>query len=92
MMDYDDVPKNPLGSGAITFICGLAGLLIALLANDIAIAGLILGALGLVVGGYAINVANRAIDEQRMMYLSVAGIGLMLSVLAFMIGLATVVA
>lgn len=89
MEDYSDA-RNPMGVCAITLLAGVAGFCLDFIATQY-IAGLIVGAVGMVIGGYAINKANRSKDS-RMLLIALAGIGLVLSVVAFMLGLKGVVA
>lgn len=88
-MDYYDTPRNPMGFCIITLIFGLAGLGIVLAVADKAVFGIALGAVGMVAGGYGINLANRTQGKDRTLLMAVAGIGIMASVMAFMLGLAS---
>lgn len=53
--------------------------------------GLIVGAVGLVLGGYSVNLSNHCKTSEKMAFLIMSGIGLALSMIGFMLGLAGVV-
>lgn len=74
-----------MGMCALVLLLGIAGICLVFLAGQHT-GGMIAGAIGLVAGGYAINIANRSADN-RIMFVAIAGTGLLLSVIAFMIGL-----
>lgn len=82
--------RNPMGICAVSLILGVIGVTLDF-AVDQRLIGMIVGAIGLMVGGYAINLANRP-SPNKTMYLVLSGLGLFLSVLAFMMGLKGLVA
>jgi hypothetical protein len=90
MDDYYDVPKNPVGYGILSLLCGVAGTVIAFTLEDLAIVSVILGAVGLVVGGYGINLSGRMPKNFRAQYMGWAAAGIMTSVIAFMFGFVNV--
>ncbi|MCL2333550.1 hypothetical protein [Candidatus Methanoplasma termitum] len=89
--DYNDIPKNPLGYALTSLFCGIVGVAILFILRDYAIAAVALGGVGLVVGGYAIGVANHFPGRSRVQYMVLAGAGLIASVMAFMLGFAYMV-
>ncbi|MCL2317626.1 MAG: hypothetical protein FWC44_01020 [Methanomassiliicoccaceae archaeon] len=87
MDEYRDIPKNPLPFSLLALVCGVAGVFIAQVFIDHAYFAIGLGAIGLFVGGYAISIANHYPGPDRMQFMLLAGVGLMVSVLAFMFGI-----
>lgn len=85
--DYKTPQRNPMQIGIISIVCGALGLICCYLVDGAALAGCILGAIGLFVGGYGINYANHAPEKDRMMLVAIAGIGIFISIFAFMFGL-----
>ena len=84
--DYDDVPRNPMGYVLLTLACGVLGMVIVFALSDLSLVAVILGAVGMVIGGFAINVANRFPTNDRIKYVAIAAVGIMTSVMAFMFG------
>ena len=85
--DKKAVQCNPMGICAASLIVGIISVAIVF-GTDMASAGFIIGAVGLVLGGYAINVANRSQDKNRMILLAFAAIGIFTSIFGFIFGLA----
>jgi len=85
--DYRDIPKNPLGFAVLALFCGVTGTFIAQVFTDHAYIAIGLGAVGLLVGGYAISLSNHYPGPDRMQFMLLAGVGLMTSVIAFMFGI-----
>ena len=77
--------RNPMGISAAVFLLGIIGAFAVFAAGQY-IAGMMVGAVGMMAGGYAINVANRS-KNNRIMLVALPGVGLLLSVVAFMLGL-----
>ena len=73
----------------ITLFLGVVGAILAFF-KDYAMIAVLMGAAGMVVGGFSFSVVYRfpGSDKNKIMYMAIAGAGLMLSVVAFMIGLA----
>ena len=86
--EYDDIPRNPITLCLFALCLGVAGLALLFLA-DFAIIAIGFGATGMVAGGYSISKANRAEQSKRMLYMALAGAGIMASVMSFMFGLAS---
>jgi len=84
--DYDDIPKNPIGYGLLSLVCGAVGTIIVFLFSDLSIVSAGLGAIGMVVGGFAISTASRFPLDGRVKYMAIAALGIMLSVISFMFG------
>ena len=87
MNDYNEVPKNPVAYALLSLFCGIIGVVIVFQLEDYAIAGIASGAVGLFIGGYAISVANHFPGQDRIQFILLAGVGLMASVIAFMLGI-----
>ncbi len=86
-IDMEDRPRQPAGSLLMLAACALIiGVLAAvcILFSDIAAA--ILGAVGLLFGGYAMGLGYRHGGEKRNLYAATVAVGLMLAVIAFMLG------
>jgi len=83
--DYYGVPRNPLGYALITLICGVLGTVMAF-TSEVYVVSVILGAVGMFVGGFAISVANRDRSKERIQYMLLAGAGIMASTISFMFG------
>ena len=85
--DYRDIPKNPLAYAVVSMVCGIAGAVIAQIFSDYAYIAIGLGGIGLFIGGYAISIASHYPGQDKMQFMVMAGVGLMTSVIAFMLGL-----
>jgi hypothetical protein len=80
--------RNPLGISMSSLIIGIISVALSLAVSQY-IAGAIVGAVGLILGGYAVNYANRSRKDPRWKILvAAAGIGLMLSMIGFIYGFA----
>ncbi len=90
-MDDINVPQsNPMGKCIAALLCGLIGVVLVFI-DGMAAIGFAIGAIGLVLGGFAINIASKSTGNERMMLMAFAGLGIMLSVLAFMLGISKLV-
>lgn len=85
--DFKTPQRNPMQIGIIAVICGLIGVVCCFLIDGIAIVGVLFGAVGLFVGGYGINYANHVSGNDRTMAMAASGVGLLISIFAFMFGL-----
>jgi hypothetical protein len=85
--DYDPVPRNPLGLSLLAMIVGIIGTVIAFRIQSLLIAAIILGAVGMIIGGYAVSLGNHTHTPDRLQYMLMAGVGIMTSVIAFIVGL-----
>ncbi len=90
-MDEYDVPKNPAVVSSIALLCGLIGAVMAFFVDGMAFVAIILGAVGMVAGGYSINLGNHMQDKDRIIFMAISGLAIMTSVLAFMFGLSLAV-
>ncbi|MDR3075515.1 MAG: hypothetical protein LBU30_05720 [Candidatus Methanoplasma sp.] len=88
MDDYDDIPRNPVGYAALSLACGLAGVAIVLALSEQSMISVMLGAVGMVVGGFAINLGNHFPTDDRIKFMAISAAGILMSVMAFMFGLA----
>jgi len=86
--EYNDIPRNPIIFCLVALFLGVGGLA-ALFLADMVVISIGLGAVGMVVGGYSIGQANRGESSTRMQYMALAGAGIFTSVMAFMLGLAS---
>lgn len=86
--DYDEIPRNPVGYALVALFCGVIGTVITFTLTDYSMVSTILGAVGMVIGGFAINVANHFPTRDRVPFMGLSAVGLMTSVIAFMFGLA----
>jgi uncharacterized membrane protein YvbJ len=75
----------------ITLIVGIAAAALALF-EATNMVGMILGAVGLVLGGYSFNVPRLMNAENKNMLMLMSGIGMILSVFAFIYGIYQMVA
>jgi len=85
---YDEIPKNPVGYCLLAIACGIVGVVIVFTAKDLALVSLGLGAIGMVVGGYAIGLSNHFPTKDRVQFMGLSAVGIMVSVIAFMFGFA----
>jgi hypothetical protein len=86
--EYNDIPRNPIIFCLIALFFGVVGLAVLFLA-DMAVISIGMGAVGMVIGGYSIGQANRGESSKRMQHMVLAGAGIFTSVMAFMLGLAS---
>jgi len=84
--DYNGIPRNPMAYGMLALLCGALGTIIVFLIPNLSLIAAALGAVGMIVGGFAIGVANRFPGKERMQYMVISAAGIMLSVIAFMFG------
>ncbi len=87
-----DIPYVPERKPNATMFCALAlviGIAAAALCimEDTAIAAVVLGAVGMVLGGYAVNLPRLLGGDKKTLLTLIAGVGLMLSMVGFMLGL-----
>ncbi|MCL2032609.1 MAG: hypothetical protein FWH45_00550 [Methanomassiliicoccaceae archaeon] len=84
---YDRPPRNPVAYGLLSLVCGIFGV-VAYYSFNVPMAATCLGAIGMVIGGFSINVASHfpLSDKNRPQYMGFAATGLMASVIAFMLG------
>ncbi|MDR1690506.1 MAG: hypothetical protein LBR42_01505 [Candidatus Methanoplasma sp.] len=86
--DYNEIPRNPLWYGVLSMACGVIGTVIVFTLSEQAMISVILGAIGMLVGGFAINLSNHFPTNARTSFMGIAGVGIMTSVISFMFGLA----
>jgi hypothetical protein len=80
--------RNPLGLCALSLIIGIIAFVMDFAMSQY-IVGAIAGAVGLMIGGYAVNYANRSrTNANWKAFLILSGIGLCLSMVAFIYGFA----
>ncbi|MBR6037470.1 MAG: zinc ribbon domain-containing protein [Candidatus Methanomethylophilaceae archaeon] len=87
-----DIPYVPERKPNAAMFCALAlviGIAAAALCikDDTAIAAVVLGAAGMVLGGYAVNLPRLLGGDRKTLLTLIAGVGLMLSMVGFMLGL-----
>ncbi len=87
--DYNEVPRNPAGYAIISLILGVIGTVIVFMFSEQAMISVIIGAIGMVLGGFAINLSNHFPTNDRVQFMALSGIGILTSVISFMFGLAT---
>lgn len=80
--------RNPLHFAILTCVLGIVGAVCAFISGAGAVA-ILFGALALVLGGYSINVARILAADKVCTVLS--GVGLILGVIGFVVGLAVFV-
>lgn len=91
MDEFDEIPRNPMGVCIVTMLLGLVGVIILFAVPEQSLIALIAGAAGLGIGGYAINIANHfPIEGEKLKFVLMAGVGLLLSVIAFILGLSEI--
>lgn len=82
--------RNPLAFALVSLVIGAAALVLAFL-DGTEIAGLVLGAVGVLLGSYSVNVPRLLNSDNKTLCVSLAGIGLVLSMIGFILGLASVI-
>ena len=87
------IPEIRMNRGIFSIAALVLGVVsVCLVAFDVSdIAGLVLGAVGLVLGGYSFNYSRLANHANKNVYLACSAIGLLTSVAGFMFGLVEVV-
>lgn len=85
--EFDEIPRNPLGFALVSLLCGVIGAVIAFAFADLSMVAVILGAIGMVMGGFAINLSNHFPTNDRIMFMGLSAVGILTSVIAFMFGL-----
>lgn len=93
-LDQVYIPESKLDRSIFCYIALILGIvgMIPVILQDIYIVSLIIGAIGLIVGGYAFNVPRLMDVKNRTLLIVISGIGLLLSVFAFIAGLYMTVA
>ncbi|MGN0097789.1 MAG: hypothetical protein ACI38Y_00490 [Candidatus Methanomethylophilaceae archaeon] len=84
-MKKEKTASDVLIYAVVALVLGVASMAMYLL--DVSIVGIIAGILGMVAGGYAINLP-RYIECNKMACTAMAGIGILLSIVGFIFGLA----
>ena len=82
--------RNPLAFALVSLVIGATALVLAFL-DGTEIAGLVLGAVGVLLGSYSVNVPRLLNSDNKTLCVSLAGIGLVLSMIGFILGLASVI-
>lgn len=77
--------RNPSTFAYVTIVCGVFS---ALLLMILPLASIVLGALGLMLGGYSINISRISDKKNANMLVALSAIGLLLSMLGFILGFA----
>ncbi|MDR1405234.1 MAG: hypothetical protein LBJ20_06715 [Candidatus Methanoplasma sp.] len=85
--NYYDIPRNPAGYAILSLVCGAVGTAIIFAVPEQSMVSVILGAIGLTVGGFAINLSNRSPTDGRVKLMGLSAAGILLSVMAFMFSL-----
>ena len=85
--NYGDIPRNPVGYGILSLFCGVLGTVIVFTASDYSAVSVALGAIGMVMGGFAFSLASRFPTDDRVQFMGLAAVGILTSVIAFMFGL-----
>ena len=84
--DYNGLPRNPMGFVLVSLVCGIIGTAVVFLLSDYSLLSAILGATGMVIGGFSISLAHHFPTKERMQYMGFAAAGIMMSVISFMFG------
>jgi hypothetical protein len=87
------IPEMKISRGVFSYIALVFGILaiIPIILNTVTIAAVILGAIGLVIGGYSFNYPRLANVPHKGVLMAMSCIGLLLSVIAFIYGFALTV-
>lgn len=79
--------RNPMAFSAVALIVGIIAIALCFV-GDSSVAAIAIGAVGLVLGSYSVNIPRYMPDcDNKNMYMGIAGIGMILSVCGFMLGL-----
>ena len=81
--------RNPLAFALVSLVIGAVAIVMAFL-DGTEIVGLLLGAVGVLLGSYSVNVPRLLDSENKTLCVSLAGVGLVLSMIGFIIGIASV--
>ncbi|MDR2845674.1 MAG: hypothetical protein LBV63_00165 [Candidatus Methanoplasma sp.] len=87
--EYGGAPRDPLGFCILALFIGALGLVVYFSMPDFNYISLGLGAVGLVIGAYALSYSNRVGGDRKLVHLIISGIGLVLSMISFMFGFAS---
>jgi hypothetical protein len=85
--DYDRPPRNPVLYGMISLFCGIVGCGIVFFYSEYYYISIILGAVGMLLGGFSISIANHFPAREKYQYMWFAIVGVMASVICFMFGM-----
>lgn len=85
--DYGYVPRNPVAYGLLSLACGAVGTFIAFRVPSLTLMAVVLGAIGMVVGGFSFSISNHFPSIDRVQYMGFAAAGIMASVIAFIFGM-----
>lgn len=78
--------RNPLAFSAVAVVVGVIALALSFI-DGTALAGAVIGAVGLVVGSYSVNLPRYIPDCNRGLCTGLAAVGMVLSVIGFILGL-----
>lgn len=81
--------RNPLAFAGVACLLGILSLATCLTVSGAAGAGL--GAIGMVLGGYSVNLPRYIAGSNKALCMSLAGLGIALSVIGFLFGLVELV-
>ena len=78
--------RNPMAFVVIALVVGVVSVALGFV-DGAAIGGVVVGALGLVLGSYSVNLPRYLQDSNKGVCMGLAGVGMILSVFGFILGL-----
>lgn len=81
--------RNPLAFAAVALVVGIAAIALAFI-DEAEIGAILLGAVGLVLGSYSVNLPRYLNPDNKSLCMALAALGTVLSVFGFIAGLAVV--
>ncbi len=83
---YKGRTRNPMSVAILSLGLGIVSVILCLIPEYPA--GALVGAVGLVIGGYAVNYVNRSGGDMKQILLVAGALGLFLSMIGFILGFA----
>ena len=77
--------RNPLAFAVVSLVIGIAG--VACWLAGVGYGAIALGAVGMVIGGYSVNLPRYLEGQNKILCMGMSGAGILLSIFAFMFGI-----
>lgn len=78
--------RNPMAFSAVALIVGIVAIALCFV-DGAAVGGIVVGAIGLVIGSYSVNLPRYLQEGNKGLCMGLAGVGMILSVFGFILGL-----
>ena len=88
-VEVKEKQRNPLAFSAVSFVLGLITMVLYFVEQPVA--AVVVGAVGMVLGGYSVNLPRFIPGSNKTLCMALAALGIMLSIIGFLFGLVDIV-